>query len=96
VLTSSEIAIAEEWPGEDLPRCILTVALSTIARIEWLGAERPEDDPPACIHGTEKNTMEIEGLRTALRRAPFRPFRMFLSDGSHHDVMHPDRGSEAE
>ena len=30
VLTSTEIAIAQEWPGEDLPRCILTVTLSTI------------------------------------------------------------------
>jgi len=21
---------------------------------------------------------------------PFKPFRLFLSDGSHHDVMHPE------
>ena len=25
-----------------------------------------------------------------INRRPFRPFRIFLSDGSHHDVPHPE------
>ena len=26
----------------------------------------------------------------SLRRRPFQPLRVFLSDGSHHDVRHPE------
>jgi len=29
-------------------------------------------------------------IREMLNRRPFRPFRLFLSDGSHHDVPHPE------
>jgi hypothetical protein len=29
-------------------------------------------------------------IRELLQRKPFRPFRLFLSDGSHHDVPHPE------
>ena len=29
-------------------------------------------------------------LREYLTRTPFRPFRVYLSDGSHHDVPHPE------
>jgi hypothetical protein len=34
--------------------------------------------------------MQPEQIRDHLRAAPFRPFRVFLSDGSFHDVPHPD------
>ena len=34
--------------------------------------------------------MQPEQIRDHLRAAPFRPFRVFLSDGSHHDVPHPE------
>ena len=29
-------------------------------------------------------------LKEYLQAKPFRPFRIFLSDGSHHDVPHPE------
>jgi hypothetical protein len=29
-------------------------------------------------------------MKELLNRKPFRPFRLFLSDGSHHDVPHPE------
>ena len=29
-------------------------------------------------------------IREYLTAQPFRPFRIFLSDGSHHDVPHPE------
>jgi len=29
-------------------------------------------------------------IRELLNRKPFRPIRLFLSDGSHHDVPHPE------
>lgn len=29
-------------------------------------------------------------IKELLNRKPFRPFRLFLSDGSHHDVPHPE------
>lgn len=34
--------------------------------------------------------MRPEAIRVHLRRLPFRPIRVFLSDGSHYDVRHPD------
>ncbi|HEV7868038.1 MAG TPA: hypothetical protein VGO90_10175 [Chthoniobacteraceae bacterium] len=32
----------------------------------------------------------ISGLREHLAATPFEPFRIFPSDGSHHDVPHPE------
>lgn len=29
-------------------------------------------------------------IRELLSETPFRPFRVYLSDGSHHDVPHPE------
>ena len=29
-------------------------------------------------------------IREYLDRRPFRPFRVFLSDGSHHEIPHPE------
>ena len=29
-------------------------------------------------------------LKELLNQRPFRPIRLFLSDGSHHDVPHPE------
>jgi hypothetical protein len=29
-------------------------------------------------------------MKELLNRKPFRPIRLFLSDGSHHDVPHPE------
>jgi hypothetical protein len=29
-------------------------------------------------------------IREMLNRKPFRPIRIYLSDGSHHDVPHPE------
>lgn len=34
--------------------------------------------------------MTPESLREHLRREPFEPFRVFLSDGSAHEVRHPE------
>jgi len=34
--------------------------------------------------------MSPEKLQQHLRRQPFQPFRVFLSDGSSHDVRHPE------
>lgn len=34
--------------------------------------------------------MTPEKLQEHLRRQPFQPFRVFLSDGSKHDVRHPE------
>ena len=34
--------------------------------------------------------MTAETLHEHLRRQPFQPFRVFLSDGSKHDVRHPE------
>ena len=31
-----------------------------------------------------------ERIKELLNRSPFRPIRLFLSDGSHHDVPHPE------
>jgi len=32
--------------------------------------------------------MNIETLRDQVRRQPFEPFRVYLTDGSHYDVRH--------
>jgi hypothetical protein len=29
-------------------------------------------------------------IREHLTQTPFRPFRLYLSDGSHHDIPHPE------
>jgi hypothetical protein len=34
--------------------------------------------------------MRPDEIRTHLRRQPFRPIRVYLSDGSHYDVRHPE------
>jgi hypothetical protein len=34
--------------------------------------------------------MSPESLREHLRREPFEPFRVYLSDGSVHEVRHPE------
>ncbi len=34
--------------------------------------------------------MNLDGLRTALRRTPFQPFAMKLADGRSVPVKHPD------
>ena len=34
--------------------------------------------------------MRPEGVREFLRRQPFRPFRLTLTDGRTYDVMHPE------
>ena len=34
--------------------------------------------------------MNFETLRDQVRRQPFGPFRVYLSDGSHYDVRHPE------
>jgi hypothetical protein len=31
-----------------------------------------------------------QGIKELLNRRPFRPLRLFLSDGSKHDVPHPE------
>ena len=34
--------------------------------------------------------MTPESIREHLRREPFEPFRVFLSDGSVHEIRHPE------
>ena len=34
--------------------------------------------------------MRPEDIRERLRKRPFQPIRLFLSDGAHYDVWHPD------
>ena len=34
--------------------------------------------------------MRSEDLRALLRQRPFRPFRIFVSDGATYDVTHPE------
>ena len=34
--------------------------------------------------------MHAEEIRSAMREQPFRPLRFFLSDGSVHEVRHPE------
>ncbi len=34
--------------------------------------------------------MNIETLRDQVRRQPFEAFRIYLTDGSHYDVRHPE------
>ena len=34
--------------------------------------------------------MRLTQIRSQLERQPFRPFRICLSDGSHHDVRNPN------
>jgi len=34
--------------------------------------------------------MRAKKIREYLRAAPFKPFRVFLSDGSSYDVQHPE------
>ena len=73
-----------------VPRDAHPLPMGQIARFEWLDEEVATGLPPSDIHEVETPRMDIESLRASLKRAPFRPFRMFLSDGSHHDVMHPE------
>ncbi len=35
-------------------------------------------------------TMRAEEIRTHLRREPFRPIRVYISDGSSYEVRHPE------
>ncbi|MBY0230102.1 MAG: hypothetical protein K2W96_12540 [Gemmataceae bacterium] len=34
--------------------------------------------------------MAPEEIRASLREQPFQPFRLLMSDGTHHDIRHPD------
>lgn len=34
--------------------------------------------------------MNLDNLRERLRRQPFKPFRVHLSDGKSYDVLHPE------
>ena len=34
--------------------------------------------------------MNFETLRDQVRRQPFEPFRVYLTDGSHYDIRHPE------
>lgn len=34
--------------------------------------------------------MRIEDIRALTRAAPFRPFRVYLTNGETYDVLHPD------
>lgn len=34
--------------------------------------------------------MDRDSLRSLVRRRPFKPFRLFVSDGAGYDVRHPD------
>ena len=34
--------------------------------------------------------MNPETLREQIRKQPFEPFRVYLSDGSHYDIRHPE------
>lgn len=34
--------------------------------------------------------MRAEGIQDLLLQKPFRPFRLYLTDGSKHDITHPD------
>jgi len=34
--------------------------------------------------------MNVVEIQHHLRREPFLPLRVFLSDGSHHDIRHPE------
>ena len=87
--TTSHFFVGYDIQRHDTPRGAHRLSSAQIARIEWLTVAGFED-PLTRIHGAEETTMEIDGLRAALRRVPFRPFRVFLSDGSHHDVKHPE------
>jgi hypothetical protein len=35
--------------------------------------------------------MRVDEVGKLLRRVPFQPFRLFMSDGSHYDVRDPDQ-----
>ena len=37
-------------------------------------------------------TMRPEDILEKMRRVPFEPFRIYLSDGTQFDVRHPDMG----
>lgn len=34
--------------------------------------------------------MRIESLQKLLRQQPFKPFRIYMSDGSSYDIKHPE------
>lgn len=34
--------------------------------------------------------MTTQDLKSIIRRRPFRPFRLFLSDQSYYDILHPE------
>lgn len=34
--------------------------------------------------------MRADEIRTHLRKEPFQPLRVFISEGSHYDVCHPE------
>lgn len=34
--------------------------------------------------------MNIDTLRDQVRKQPFEPFRVYLTDGSHYEVRHPE------
>ncbi len=36
------------------------------------------------------NSMRPNDIQDHVRRQPFQPFRIFVSDGAHHDVRHPE------
>ncbi len=35
--------------------------------------------------------MEVKQIHTLLKKAPFEPFRLYLSDGTRCDVRHPEQ-----
>jgi|CXWL01.1.fsa_nt_gi hypothetical protein len=43
------------------------------------------------LHRASYNAdMSIDEIRKYVRKQPFEPFRVFISDGSHYDVLHHD------
>jgi hypothetical protein len=90
VLTSTDIAIAQEGESGDMPDWILTVPLSKIVRIEWLAAGGNQPAPPPSSVNPVEPTVNPEILHEMLHAVPFQPFRVFVSDGSLYDVRHPE------
>ena len=41
-------------------------------------------------YGKKAFMITASHIRELLAATPFRPFRVFLSDGSRHDVLHPE------
>jgi hypothetical protein len=90
VLEEHRVALWGGFDGRGLARGLVLLDLVDVTRMEWLEQEPTAGHPLPDVLGAGTIPMRAETLRNRVRAQPFRPFRIFVTDGSQHDIRHPE------